>query len=157
MKLFWLKTPFTWIASLSELGPFPHTKSIKRARCDVQRLCSHLLDISGERVAVPLNEDAGFCEALVRVGKVTSYKKLRTKNGEERECHKNSALLWLRNPTKYKITTGYGLSDDGIWRRHSWIMTVNGDLIETTVAREVYFVIVLDDWLARSFADVYTN
>jgi hypothetical protein len=157
MKLFWLKTPFTWIASLSELASFPHTKNIKRVRPDVRRLCSHLLGMGGDRVAVPLNEDRGFCEALMNVGKVTSYKKLRTKNGEERECHKNSATLWLSNSTKYRIATGYGLSDDGVWRRHSWIMTVDGNLIETTVRRDLYFGIVLDNRIAQSFAEVYIN
>jgi len=78
-----------------------------------------LLDIGGERVVVLLNEDLALCEVLVDIGRVASYKKLRIKYGEERECHTNSASLSLSNKTKYKIATGFGLSDDVIWRRHS--------------------------------------
>jgi hypothetical protein len=97
----------------------------------------------------------GFCKALIGIGRVTLYKKLRTKNGEERECHRNTALLWLNNKTKYRIATGFGLSDDNTWRSHSWIITTDGDLIETTIARDVYFGIILNNKIARAFAESY--
>jgi len=156
MKLFWLKTPFTWIASLSEFDDIhPKAKIIRRVKPEVRSLCSHLLGIGGDRVVVPLNEDMGFCKALVDIGKVTPYKKLHTKNGEERECHRNTASLWLNNKTKYRIATGFGLSDDNTWRSHSWIITTDGDLIETTIGRDVYFGIVLSDKDAKTFAEAY--
>jgi hypothetical protein len=154
MKLFWLKTPFTWIGSLAEFDDFGRAKIVKRVKPEVRRLCSHLLRSGGERVVVPF-EDVEFCEILVDIGKVISYKKLQTKHGEERECHRNSASLWLSNKTKYNIATGFGLSDDGIWRRHSWIITFGGNLIETTIAREVYFGMVLNDEAAKMFTEVY--
>jgi hypothetical protein len=115
-----------------------------------------LLDIGGKRVVVPF-EDTELCEVLVDIGKVISYKKLQTKHGEERECHKNSASLWLRNQKKYRLATGFGLSDDNIWRRHSWIITLSGNFIETTIVREIYFGIVLNDEGAKIFAEVIFN
>jgi hypothetical protein len=156
MKLFWLQTPFTWIASLSEFADFhPKAKIIKRVKPEVRRLCSHLLGIGGDRVVV-FHDDLELCEPFVAQGKVLSYKKLRITGGEERECHRNCAALWLRNPGKYKIGTGFGLSEDQTWRRHSWIVTSTGDLIETTLAREVYFGIMLDGRGAKLFAETYT-
>ena len=79
---------------------------MKRVKPEVRRLCSHLLDIGGERAVVLLNEDLALCEVLVDISRVASYKKLRIKYGEERECHTKSASLWLSNKTKYKIATG---------------------------------------------------
>jgi hypothetical protein len=104
---------------------------------------------------VPLDEDMGLCEALIDIGKVIPYKKLRTKSGEERECHRNTASLWLSNKTKYRIATGFGLSEDNTWRSHSWIMVTDGNLIETTIARDIYFGIVLNNRIAKAFAESY--
>ena len=70
---------------------------------------------------------------------------------------KSSARLWANNKKKYSIATGFGLSDDNIWRRHSWLMTVNSDLIETTIAREIYFGTLLDNDIAGAFARFYLN
>lgn len=42
--------------------------------------------------------------------------------------------------TSLVIMTGYALSDDGIWRAHSWgVDLTTGDTIETTDARWLYF------------------
>jgi hypothetical protein len=156
MKLFWLKTRFTWIGSLSEFSDIHRdAKIIKRVKPEVRKLCTHLLHIGGERVVLPFNEPTMFFETLINVGQVTSYKKLSIKNGEERECHRNSAQLWVNNKRKYNIVTGFGLSDDNIWRRHSWLVAMNGDLIETTIAREMYFGILLNNEIAGTFADFY--
>ena len=140
---------------MSEFDDIHNAKIIKRVKPEVRKLCEHLLSIGSERVVIPY-EELGLCEALVDTGEVASYKKLKIKNGEERECHSNSASLWLTNKTKYKIATGYGLSDDDIWRRHSWIMTTGDNLIETTIAREIYFGIILNKRTARAFAEFYT-
>src|SRR5262245_12343254 len=37
------------------------------------------------------------------------------------KCHENSALLWNKNRDTMFIATGYALSEDGVWRQHSWI------------------------------------
>ena len=41
------------------------------------------------------------------------------------------------------IGTGYALSDDDLWRQHSWGVAVDGVVVETTVEREIYVGIVL--------------
>jgi hypothetical protein len=155
MKLHWRKTQFIWICSFSEFDNINHAKIIKRVKPEVRKLSSYLLSVGGERVVIPYAE-LELCEILTDTGRVVSYRKLQIKKGEARECHSNSATLWLANKAKYKIATGYGLSDDGIWRRHSWIMTADSDLIETTLARDIYFGMVLNKRIAMAFAKFYT-
>ncbi len=64
--------------------------------------------------------------------------------GKPCRCHDNAALL-ADEHEHVAIMTGYGLSVDGLWRQHSWcINTLNDQLIETTVARLIYFGIVIN-------------
>src|SRR5258708_7764341 len=41
------------------------------------------------------------------------------------------------------VVNGYALSKDGLWRQHSWLVTPEGGLVETTVRRAAYFGAVL--------------
>ncbi|MDR3674477.1 MAG: hypothetical protein P4N24_03235 [Acidobacteriota bacterium] len=71
-------------------------------------------------------------------------------------CHENVAAVWkARRFEIIAIATGYALSDDGLWRRHSWGILRNG-VLETTEARLQYFGIVLPvagaDYFAERFA-----
>jgi hypothetical protein len=67
-------------------------------------------------------------------------------------CHLNSSRLWLeRKLGVVAIGTGFALSDDGLWRRHSW--GIGRDcLVETTCPRERYFGIALWSDMAEGFA-----
>jgi len=47
------------------------------------------------------------------------------------QCHENTATLFQQGKIK-ELHTGYALSDDGLWRQHSWGVDVNGKIIETT-------------------------
>lgn len=68
--------------------------------------------------------------------------------GENNHCHDNACTFWKESPEKYVIATGYGLSPDGLWRPHSWLMEPQNDsdakIVETTVGRLAYFGRVLD-------------
>jgi hypothetical protein len=65
------------------------------------------------------------------------------------------ALLYARNPRRFRIVTGYALSDDGLWRQHSWLHDTAGfrrrHTIETTERRIRYFGVWLDEDEARAF------
>lgn len=70
--------------------------------------------------------------------------------GEPSNCHDNVANLWVERVTAcgHEVAsawTGYALSDDGLWRQHSWAMTTDGRVIETTVGRTVYMGVPLED------------
>lgn len=39
----------------------------------------------------------------------------------DNKCHQNVAAVWnTRKPNIVGIATGYALSEDGLWRQHSW-------------------------------------
>src|SRR3954453_21146479 len=69
-------------------------------------------------------------------------------------CHRNVAKLWLRVPRRlFANGTGYALSDDGLWRQHSWGVKEDGTIVETTVVRLKYFGLVLRGRDADLFAE----
>jgi hypothetical protein len=80
-------------------------------------------------------------------------KKIELVKGAVSACHANCAKLWKKSPKTTKFVTGYALSADGIWRRHSWVMR-GETLIETTVRRKKYRGFALPVALAKKFCDV---
>lgn len=51
-------------------------------------------------------------------------------------------MLWIDGEIA-SIGTGYALSDDGLWRQHSWGLEADGVVVETTFERRSYVGIVL--------------
>lgn len=81
------------------------------------------------------------------------------KKGEDCRCHQNAAYLWDANRDRCQIATGYALSEDGLWRQHSWVvqpMTRTVKVWETTVERVAYFGVVLNDEECQEFFDTVT-
>ncbi len=59
-------------------------------------------------------------------------------------CHQLSYMLWKKN--NWAIWTGYALSDDGLWREHSWSQNEDGEFLEvTSIKRDMYFGVKLTD------------
>jgi hypothetical protein len=68
-------------------------------------------------------------------------------------CHQNIAAIWkFQRPRIVSIATGYALSEDGLWRQHSWGILREG-LLETTAERRRYFGILLSGSEADHFAE----
>lgn len=99
-----------------------------------------LLKIGGQFLCPTLEEDL---DALLNRGehirgRVKMMKSLPS------QCHSNAARLWDLNRDKICwITTGYGLSDDGLWRQHTWVTqqlpSGRFRIVETTIKRLAYF------------------
>ena len=67
-------------------------------------------------------------------------------------CHENIARVWTaKHCGLIGVGTGYALSNDGLWRQHSWGIRRNG-ILETTEQRVRYFGIRLQARDADSFA-----
>jgi hypothetical protein len=64
----------------------------------------------------------------------------------------NAVALW-RHGEAVAIGTGYALSDDALWREHSWAWDRQGAVIETTEPRVRYFGLRFEgeqaDWFAQ--------
>jgi hypothetical protein len=92
---------------------------------------------------VPLLIDAGF----IMVGPV------QCEAMGDSKCHQNIAKLWTqKHQGIIGIGTGYALSDDGLWRQHSWGLGREG-ILETTRERTTYFGVLLQGGDADSFAE----
>ena len=87
------------------------------------------------------------CEDLREARRISKLP-VKLIKGAPNGCHKNSAKLWSEG--KGKIVTGYALSDDGLWRQHSWVNAGN-QLIETTEPRVIYFGYTLDEDESKEF------
>lgn len=78
------------------------------------------------------------------------------RKGQPSQCHANSAYLWDANRGHCSIATGYALSEDGLWRCHSWVVQPRSRTMrvwETTVKRVVYFGFVMNDTECQEFLD----
>lgn len=103
---------------------------------------THLVAPPGPDAALPVLIDGGF----VMAGPVVP------RTMREGRCHRNVAEIWTEERHELVgIGTGYSLSDDGLWRRHSWGLRREG-ILETTVPRVKYFGVLLQHADADSFA-----
>ena len=87
--------------------------------------------------------------------------------GEASQCHANSAELYWNNRNNKELTmdvricTGYALTDDGMWRQHSWIILIDrfnneiDTVIETTLKRVAYYGVVLTIEECEEFCSHY--
>ena len=153
--LLWRQTDFTWLAIEPNSDDVRGSELEKPVKKSVKELCSHLIKIGGKVVVVEFHESSDFCKALVKFGEITPNDNLEIFTGEDRECHANSAMLWSQNREDYLLVTGFALSEDGVWRRHSWLKANDGKLIETTIKREQYFGITLEEEGAEAFLQDY--
>lgn len=116
-----------------------------------------LLDIDGDRAV----EGTIFGPELPRLiedgqSRVPSDDEPTMVELEDSQCHFNAARLWMSKYDEgggrdgdalgWTIVTGYALGpDDGIWREHTWLTDETGTLVETTVPRDAYYGVPLQD------------
>jgi hypothetical protein len=119
---------------------------VSKAQPEILQLRDRLLEIGGEElVAFPpqLGLDP-FVPLLAELGEVMSYP-VKLRKMEASQCHDNVERL-MKDKKLATMGRGYGLSDDGLWRNHSWGLKQTRDkvvIVETTVSREIYFGVPL--------------
>ncbi|HEV2643050.1 MAG TPA: hypothetical protein VGT98_10095 [Candidatus Elarobacter sp.] len=102
--------------------------------------------------AVVLREQEPDLDAILSRGVLLSGDDAVQDIAEDSQCHFNSGMQHLLNPKGRAIMTGYALSEDGMWRQHSWIYDRDDDaVVETTEKRVGYFGVLLDDLEAITF------
>jgi|SRR5579871_364592 len=100
----------------------------------IVKLKKVLVKLGGSHLAVPPEPDSGL-SLLIQCGFIMTGPVV-LKLMEPGACHFNSSRLWVEKKHGVGgIGTGYALSDDGIWRQHSWGVRREG-LVETTCLRE---------------------
>jgi hypothetical protein len=110
-------------------------------RAELER---RLLDLGGTLALLFLPDP--HIAALLERDRYSPGARALMRPGEPSACHANAAMLFVWTKGEVRIASGYALSDDGLWRQHSW--GVDGDdgrIIETTERRVRYYGFVLDD------------
>jgi hypothetical protein len=146
--------PASTVPAVAETFAGPREPN-ERERELYRRLLSH----GGDRVVVPADEEDPDLERVFARGQLLDGASAILKPGVPRRCHQNAARLWERGQTTAKIrpvrgctlATGYALSDDGLWRSHSFCVAADGRVLETTTLRDRYFGVLLDSDEAAAF------
>jgi hypothetical protein len=111
----------------------------KNSAISNDELKARLFSIAGQTVNIPdIEEDL---HNILTYGQLWTSKPTLMR-GKASQCHKNSCDLWYENKDKCVICTGYALSDDEIWRQHSWLIHIkprSNLVIETTIPRLAYY------------------
>lgn len=107
---------------------------------DLVRLRNRLLKEGGEEVVPNKEPDL---EILLNQGHVIQPIEVLNYNMQDSQCHRNARALYLDDASVTDIGTGWALSDDGLWRQHSWAMR-GDEIVETTQDRVLYYGIILE-------------
>lgn len=110
-----------------------------------------LLEHDGDLVVPPVDPDI-LLGPIAEMGEVRPTDRLQVRPMQANDCHINAAVLWRAGEVP-SIGTGYAMSDDRLWREHSWGVTSEGLIVETTVQRATYFGFVFEGPSACWFAD----
>lgn len=103
--------------------------------------------------AITLRIDPREIRRLGTTGQLWTGEGCRTSGGRQSNCHGNSGLYWAANMDRVVLASGVALSEDGLWRSHSWCV-VPGErptIVETTTPRLLYFGEAIDAETARIF------
>ena len=144
MKIKTNKPDSAWLRRARKAGI-----TLKTGNKDCQ-LKKTLLDIGGWGAVIPAIEPDLL--SILKKGRRFSGSS-KSMKGEPSRCHSNSAACWDENRELCKICTGYALSKDGMWRQHSWVLTNNGVVVETTEKRVQYFGYVLTEEECERFLE----
>lgn len=121
-----------------------------KSQPELKRLKSILLRIGGVFLVAPPKVD-GDVPALLESGFLTRGP-ITLQIMKSSSWHQNVAALWKsKKAGVVAIATGYALSEDGLWRQHTWGILRDG-ILETTEARLEYFGLVLQGERADEFA-----
>jgi hypothetical protein len=113
-----------------------------------EEMTSVILGYGGVAVVPSLSPESRVKD-LIREGRGFSAT-ARPISGVPGECHRNTALAWMRGEIG-TVATGYALSADGLWRQHSWGVDDLGQIAETTQSRLAYYGVELTGEQALAF------
>lgn len=127
-------------------------EALAREQPGIKTVRDRLLAIGGAETCLVGREEER--DQMLTRGRAYSGRRAIRRTGERSRCHANVAGLHEQDPAGCRIATGYALSDDGIWRRHSWGLGPDGRPIETTTPRVTYFGFDLTANEADAFCDL---
>lgn len=126
---------------------FYHSKKYKKPN----ELRERLIAIGGGNAAVLAekiyNNDS--VDVILKYGQLlySGYNAIVNPFTEYSHCHEYSEEFYLANQKCTKVCYGYALSEDGLWRNHSWVLLMGkNNIIECTpIRRLAYYGVVMPD------------
>ena len=118
---------------------FESQKEILLADKHYQELEKKLVAIDG-RELVYMPSPTRLIRFIIDQGQTFDASTAKKVKGKPSQCHDNVTALWSKHKERYQMVHGYGLSPDGLWRQHSWLLDEHGTVLETTVPRTAYLV-----------------
>lgn len=125
---------------------------------DLKKLEKLLLSFDGQIVNLPdIEEDI---DNILKFGQLwNGWSNTIFMKGSPSQCHRNATDLYYANYDNpdikaLTIATGYAMSNDGIWRQHSWLLRKNPrsiSIIETTEKQLLYFGFAMSDDILEDF------
>ena len=116
----------------------------------LRRLREKLLRLGGVALVAPPARDPDL-DAVLAAGVAFEATNVKHVPGLDSQCHANVSRLWAEKSERLQIVTGYALSDDGLWRCHTWGLETDR-VVETTEMRLLYFGVTLTTEGAARFA-----
>lgn len=126
-----------------------------------KKLNEIMLEIGGSETCF-----IGWDEDYIKLLERGYYREGKSKmeKGQPRQCHYNAARIYDERVEEDDviICTGFALSEDGMWRAHSWLLQkyitgrgkVRTRILETTTKRIAYFGFELTSEEANEFAEL---
>lgn len=134
----------SWYSGHAEFKTSYEMAGGRMAPPEIWALRDGLVAMGGEEVCLPGNEPD--LDKIIARGQLWGRSDLVVSGGEASHCHSNSAFLWESAQDRMALATGYALSDDGVWRQHTWCIeptATSARTVETTERRELYFGFVM--------------
>lgn len=152
LKLRWYKSELSWT-----ITPFDRPdKSLEEAdppECSCLILIATiLLRRKGHRVIIYRKESAAENLLYVLRGTLMKGDKVLMHRGEPNSCHKNVSRLWMANPKKYRIVSGFAMEPKyKMWIPHSWLVDKKDRIHVTIFPLSLYFGGIMSDAAAKEF------
>ncbi len=124
-----------------------------------QRVKTKLLAAGGWSVVIPLGAGIGELAHEVETGGLQRFTVRFALHLDEHLTHASACFLFLLDPKRMALGTGYALCADGIWRSHFWAVRLEnkgGILYETAEPRELYHGLQLTGAAAQRIAEIET-
>lgn len=132
---------------------FSREKARIEADENYRELEQKLLTMGGQAL-VYMPSPQPLLRLIIESGRTFDTGQLKKVKDQPSHCHDNVAARWTKGKDKYQMAHGYGLSDDGLWRQHSWLIdTRKKTIIETTLPRMIYYGVILEGDASRQFAE----
>lgn len=146
----------------------PKLKRVKERNITIQRIHSNTIEFNKLRAMelklqqfIPFSQMRydydDYIEKVYQHGRFMYGDRCTLDIGKPNQCHKNTIELYELNKDVTSIATGFAWIQGDLWVQHSWLIhwidnkRTKFDIVETTLKRNAYFGVILNEAEAEQF------